>query len=193
MARMPSTDRTTALPPYVRASDADRERRVALLQRHCAEGRLTCNELAERVEATYAARTLGQLDRITHDLPPGGDRPMPAVRHEARPPDDAGDRNAIERWIDDLRPWERGVANLVLLIALFSEIDALLNWDSALGWLAELGADSSDAGLGSLLILLALGLAGGAAVMAPHFAAAVLVIFAMRALRTATGQARRSP
>ena len=47
--------------PDIRASDADRERVAAALRRHAGEGRLTLDELGERLGETYAARTLGEL------------------------------------------------------------------------------------------------------------------------------------
>jgi len=53
----------------LRASDADRQRAVAALERHTAEGRLSLDEFAERVDAVLAARTHGELAAITHDLP----------------------------------------------------------------------------------------------------------------------------
>ncbi len=51
------------------ASDAERERVLAALQRHCADGRLTPAELADRVERVLQARTLGELYALTSDLP----------------------------------------------------------------------------------------------------------------------------
>ena len=54
----------------LRASDADRERFVETLRRHHADGRLTADELAERTERGYAARTFGDLDALATDLPP---------------------------------------------------------------------------------------------------------------------------
>jgi hypothetical protein len=53
----------------VRASDAEREQIVALLQCNFADGRLTQTELEERVGAAYAARTRAELDDLTADLP----------------------------------------------------------------------------------------------------------------------------
>ena len=53
----------------VRASDAEREQTVALLQRSFADGRLTQAELGERAGAAYAARTRAQLRDLTADLP----------------------------------------------------------------------------------------------------------------------------
>ena len=56
-------------PIELRVSDDDRERVVALLHRHCAEGRLTAAELDERIGGAYAARTAADLERLTADLP----------------------------------------------------------------------------------------------------------------------------
>jgi hypothetical protein len=66
MDRDPGDQRRATL----RASDADRERFVETLRRHHADGRLTVDELAERTERTYAARTFGDLDALATDLPP---------------------------------------------------------------------------------------------------------------------------
>ena len=54
----------------LRASDADRERFVETLRQHHVDGRLTADELAERTERAYAARTYGDLDALATDLPP---------------------------------------------------------------------------------------------------------------------------
>ena len=56
-------------PAQLRASTADRERISQVLQRAMAEGRITVDELSERLEQVYAARTLGELEPITRDLP----------------------------------------------------------------------------------------------------------------------------
>jgi hypothetical protein len=60
----------------VRASDAEREQTVALLQRSFADGRLTQAELEERVGAAYAARTRADLRDLTADLPDAGEQPQ---------------------------------------------------------------------------------------------------------------------
>jgi Domain of unknown function (DUF1707)/Cell wall-active antibiotics response 4TMS YvqF len=54
----------------LRASDADREATLALLREAGGEGRLTFEELAERVERADGARTAGELEALTADLPP---------------------------------------------------------------------------------------------------------------------------
>jgi uncharacterized protein DUF1707 len=55
-------------PRDLRASDADRERVVAVLAEAVADGRLTLDEHAERVQRAYQGRTLGELARLTEDL-----------------------------------------------------------------------------------------------------------------------------
>ena len=52
----------------LRASDADRERVAEVLRDALAEGRLDMAEFEERLEATYSARTYGDLEPITRDL-----------------------------------------------------------------------------------------------------------------------------
>jgi hypothetical protein len=53
----------------MRASDADREAVTAKLRDHFAEGRLTQDELDERVSAALGAKTYGDLRSLTLDLP----------------------------------------------------------------------------------------------------------------------------
>ena len=53
----------------VRASDAERDSAAAALQEHFVQGRLTLDELQERLDSVLAARTHGQLDQIFSDMP----------------------------------------------------------------------------------------------------------------------------
>jgi Domain of unknown function (DUF1707) len=53
----------------LRASDAERERVVERLRVHAGEGRLDVDELEERIEAVYAAKTRGELADLLRDLP----------------------------------------------------------------------------------------------------------------------------
>ena len=52
-----------------RASDAEREATVTRLREAAAEGRLTVEELTERIDAAYAASTIAELEPLTADLP----------------------------------------------------------------------------------------------------------------------------
>jgi hypothetical protein len=72
--------------PELRASDADRERVAERLREALAEGRLDMPEFEERLEATYAARTYGELTPLTRDLPVAGSAaPVDAVNLVKRP------------------------------------------------------------------------------------------------------------
>jgi hypothetical protein len=53
----------------IRASDQDREHVADRLRHAAAEGRLLAEELEERLGSVFAARTYGQLDELTSDLP----------------------------------------------------------------------------------------------------------------------------
>jgi Domain of unknown function (DUF1707) len=55
--------------PELRASDEDRDRVAAEIREHFAQGRLDRAELDDRLKATFSAKTVGQLDTLTSDLP----------------------------------------------------------------------------------------------------------------------------
>jgi hypothetical protein len=61
----------------MRACDADRERTADLLRGAFVEGRLTQDELDERLGRVYTARTYADLAAQTADLPRGRPLPMP--------------------------------------------------------------------------------------------------------------------
>jgi hypothetical protein len=63
----------------VRASDAEREATVARLRDAAGEGRLTLEELAERVEAADGARTRADLTSLVSDLPAASAAAAPAA------------------------------------------------------------------------------------------------------------------
>jgi Domain of unknown function (DUF1707) len=55
--------------PKVRASDADREAIGEILREQHAEGRLDSEEMQERIDACYRAKTVGELEQLLADLP----------------------------------------------------------------------------------------------------------------------------
>ena len=73
-ATAPTTVRRVTEHPELRVSDAEREATVGRLRVAGGEGRLTLEELGERVELADAARTRGDLDALTADLPDTGRR-----------------------------------------------------------------------------------------------------------------------
>jgi hypothetical protein len=52
-----------------RASDADRESAVRDLTKHCGDGRLTLDELEDRIAEAYAATTKIELQHALRELP----------------------------------------------------------------------------------------------------------------------------
>ncbi|KOG14056.1 DUF1707 SHOCT-like domain-containing protein [Streptomyces viridochromogenes] len=69
----------------LRASDADRDRIADILRDALAEGRLTADEHAERVEGVLAAKTVGELDVFIRDLPAAHVRRAPHIPAPGRP------------------------------------------------------------------------------------------------------------
>ncbi|MCW2765901.1 MAG: hypothetical protein JWO11_1860 [Nocardioides sp.] len=72
-------------PGQLRVSDEDRHRVAETLREAAGEGRLDLNELDQRLEAAYAAKTYAELVPITSDLP-AHDGPTPAVPGTGSPP-----------------------------------------------------------------------------------------------------------
>jgi len=73
-------------PAQLRISDADRHQVAEILREAAGEGRLDIDELDQRLEATYAARTYADLVPITFDLPSHPyARPVPARPPAASP------------------------------------------------------------------------------------------------------------
>jgi Domain of unknown function (DUF1707) len=143
----------------LRASDTDREQFVETLRQHHAEGRLTVEELTERTERAYAARTLGDLDALGGDLPPlqrpaapapGTAPPDPAPRPHPPAARQAAARTSLLRsalWY--------GLLSLVLLVVwamsgrdYFWPIWPILGFALLLGWQAfsVLGPHPEDQG-----------------------------------------------
>jgi hypothetical protein len=71
----------------LRIGDAERDAAVADLAEHYTAGRLTLDELHERLSAAFAAKTYGQLAQIMADLPgPGRLAALAAASRPAVPP-----------------------------------------------------------------------------------------------------------
>jgi Domain of unknown function (DUF1707) len=72
----------------LRIGDAERDATMAQLRDHFVAGRLTFDELTERIDLALAAKTQGQIESLMADLP----RPPRAARGE--PPEMAADSDA---------------------------------------------------------------------------------------------------
>jgi hypothetical protein len=112
-----------ASEPEIRASDAERERVATLLRDHAGEGRLDVAELDDRLQRAYAARTRGDLELLTADLPPAAParREVPPERHR-----DWGVRERVGAYL--------GV--MVLLVVIWAATGAGYFWPMwpAIGW-----------------------------------------------------------
>jgi hypothetical protein len=78
----------------VRVGDAERDAAATQLREHYADGRLTLDELNERLDQAFAARTRADLNTVTRDLPY-------ISRPAASPPAATGrlsDWNGQSRW-----------------------------------------------------------------------------------------------
>jgi hypothetical protein len=93
-------------PGRLRASHEDRDRVIEMLRVAAGDGRLTAEELDERVEIAFSARTYGELAALTSDLPasrqaiaPLGPTapavPKDLIRLEAR----SGSMSRVGRWV----------------------------------------------------------------------------------------------
>jgi hypothetical protein len=70
-------------PSQLRISDADRHKVAEVLREAAGEGRIDLEELDQRLEATYAARTYADLVPITLDLPEQPTTSVPSRRASA--------------------------------------------------------------------------------------------------------------
>jgi len=89
----------------LRASYDDRDRVVELLRVSAGDGRLTAEELDERVERAMTARTYGELARLVADLPAQGSAasPAPRVKDVVRIDTRSGHVRRVDRWVDPQR------------------------------------------------------------------------------------------
>jgi len=72
-------------PALLRVSDGDRHKVAEILREAAGEGRIDLDELDERLEAAYAAKTYADLIPITVDLPTHETNNPPVPRRETLP------------------------------------------------------------------------------------------------------------
>ncbi|HKR51982.1 MAG TPA: DUF1707 domain-containing protein [Pseudonocardiaceae bacterium] len=84
----------------MRAADTDRQRVAEELRLAHNDGRLDLAEYDERVQQAWAARTYGELEALTTDLPRVAPPAAPAARHEVPQPHRHGRRGraAVATW-----------------------------------------------------------------------------------------------
>ena len=116
------------------ASDADRDRIAERLRAAAAEGRLTSDELEERLETAFSARTEAELKPLVADLPAAGVSTPPAGRGERR----RWDRDHVRAYV--------GVS--LMLVAIWALTGAGYFWPiwPMLGWGIGVLADAGRLG-----------------------------------------------
>ena len=102
----------------LRASHDDRDRVVEMLRVSAGDGRITAEELDERLELAMTARTYGELARLVADLPAAGSvAGAPAVRAKdiVRIDCRSGDARRDGRWVVPQRLEVKVTSGRVLL------------------------------------------------------------------------------
>lgn len=131
----------------LRVSDADRHAVADILREAAGEGRLEIDELEERLEETYKAKTYADLEPITQDLPVAGQAPVsppsaavPVVYGEGAASDSASAfLSNVERkgvWVVPQQFSVNAVlgdANIDLREAHYSAREVVINATSVLG------------------------------------------------------------
>lgn len=111
-----------AINPAWLAANADRERAVSVLRAGFTEGRLSQDELDDRVARAYAARTYGQLWVLTADLPVG---PLPYPQFLPAVPHPQGPEPVMRPSIAPDANW-RSAATLVITALVIFTLAAII-------------------------------------------------------------------
>ena len=108
---------TTGVNPDWLAGRADRERTVGVLRAGFTEGRLTEDELDDRVARAYAARTYRDLWALTADLPAG---PLPYPPDLAYPHGPYQQSPAVLYQAEPPRQWQSAAALVITALVIFT-------------------------------------------------------------------------
>ena len=122
--------------PHLRAADTDRAAVAAALGEHMSAGRLTLEEYDERLTQVYGAKTYGELDRLTADLPAAGRRgtsahaqtPLPAAAPQAH----AG-MCAPHARNDPAQAWRSWLTTTLIVLTIWAAT-SLASWELHYFW-----------------------------------------------------------
>jgi len=107
----------------IRLSDTEREAAAADLGEHFAQGRLTADEHAERLEQVWSAKTRGEVAPIFRDLPSPYSSRLAALAPQSERSPEGG------YWEAGLRPFRRGVpAPLLVVLAVLIAMSAIAHF-----------------------------------------------------------------
>ena len=119
--------------PHLRAADADRAAVATVLGEHMSAGRLTLDEYDERLTRAYAARTFGELDELTADLPALDTPRMPEPAEQAAPTPMT--RCGSDSWghDTDANAWRSWLTTALIVIGVWATI-SLASWELHYFW-----------------------------------------------------------
>ena len=109
----PALPVSAGIDPDWLASSADRERAVGVLRAGFTEGRLTQDELDDRVARAYAARTYGDLWALTADLPAGPLPYPPGLPYPQASP-------VVPPSTEEVSPWHSAAALIITALVIFT-------------------------------------------------------------------------
>jgi hypothetical protein len=121
--------------PHLRAADADRSAVADVLGAHMSAGRLTVAEFDERLSRAYAAKTYGELDELTADLPPleKSGTTVPAPREEHRPSPAACAPNPWAGGWDQGHSWRAWLSTSLIVLTIWA-VTSLASWEFHYFW-----------------------------------------------------------
>jgi hypothetical protein len=124
--------------PHLRAADADRAAVAEVLGAHMSAGRLTVAEFDERLSRAYEAKTYGELDQLTADLPPlaaSTSAPVPTPRQEVGA-SATTDRGSPSPWAggwDQSHSWRAWLSTSLIVLTIWA-VTSLASWEFHYFW-----------------------------------------------------------
>ena len=115
---------------HLRAADTDRTAVATVLGEHMAAGRLTVEEYEDRLARAYAAKTYGELDELTVDLPTA----TSARRAGAQPAATAPTADVAHGgWNGRSDPWQAWLRTAVIVVTIWA-VTSVANWQLVYFW-----------------------------------------------------------
>jgi hypothetical protein len=112
---------------HLRAADSDRSAAATVLGEHMAAGRLTVEEYEDRLARAYAAKTYGDLDALTVDLPSTAPARL-ADTGATRSSEVAPSRRGVH-----LHAWQAWIRTSLIVVTIWL-VTSLASWQLSYFW-----------------------------------------------------------